>query len=49
MNEENSATPIPANPSDLDREMTVLGAASELTLGVAGPQAESGVPQKSHV
>lgn len=51
MIEQQNVSPAPAVEvsADLDGEVAVFGAASELTLGVAGPHSESGVPQKSHV
>lgn len=49
MIEQNSPVQASETTADLDSAVAVFGAASELTLGVAGPQSESGVPQKSHV
>jgi hypothetical protein len=37
-------------PAEVDLDGVVeFGEARELTLGMAGPYAESGVPQRSHV
>jgi hypothetical protein len=49
MSEQNETTTTVEVSAELDGAPAVFGAASELTLGVAGPRAESGVPQRSHV
>ncbi|WP_317495784.1 hypothetical protein [Haloechinothrix sp. LS1_15] len=40
---------VSADVAEKEEFVSELGAASDLTLGIAGPHSEAGVPQRSHV